>query len=156
MQIHQLKGTNRKRSRRVGRGGKRGTFSGRGTKGQKARAGASQRPDFRGGDQPLWKVLPKLRGSTKKQEIKKRTFQLHQNKPAVVNFSRIDKYYKDGEIVSKLTLMQKGLISTGKNGVKILGTGDLKRKVTFDGVEFSKKAQERAVKMGIKLYSKDN
>lgn len=72
MQLHELKPIHpRKRRKRVGRGGKRGTFSGRGTKGQKSRAGASVRPGFRGGDTPLWKVFPKQRGAGKKVEVKR-------------------------------------------------------------------------------------
>ena len=72
MQIHELKPDHpRKHRKRVGRGGKRGTFSGKGTKGQKSRAGASVKPGFRGGDTPLWKIFPKRRGAGKKVEIKR-------------------------------------------------------------------------------------
>ncbi|MEK7341913.1 MAG: uL15 family ribosomal protein, partial [Candidatus Binatota bacterium] len=48
----------KKKRKRVGRGGKRGTYSGRGSKGQKSRAGARIRPGFRGGDNPIWKLFP--------------------------------------------------------------------------------------------------
>jgi len=75
MQLHQLKPTvKQKRAKRVGRGGKRGTYSGRGQKGQKSRAGARIRPGFRGGDNPIWKLFPKQRGSAKKVDLKKRRF----------------------------------------------------------------------------------
>ena len=64
MQIHELKKLNKARTKkRVGRGGKRGTFSGRGSKAQMAR-GARLGADFRGGNAPLWKLFPKKRGFT--------------------------------------------------------------------------------------------
>ena len=67
MQLNQLKShTKRKDAKRVGRGGKRGTYSGKGTKGQKSRAGAGFKQGFRGGDNRLWQLFPKLRGATKK------------------------------------------------------------------------------------------
>ena len=86
MQLHELKPTIRKKNKkRVGRGGKRGTYSGKGLKGQKSRAGAGVKPGFRGGDKPLWKKFHKARGASKNLEIKKPGFQVHHPKPAIVN-----------------------------------------------------------------------
>ena len=71
MQLYQLRTTNKKRSRkRVGRGGKRGTYSGRGLKGQKSRAGRKPRPGFAGGDTLLAKRFPKQRGQRGKLKIR--------------------------------------------------------------------------------------
>ena len=81
MQLHQIKPTHKKvEGKRVGRGGKRGTFSGRGSKGQKSRAGTRIRPGFRGGDNPIWKLFPKQRGASKKVDIKHRSFQRRRKK----------------------------------------------------------------------------
>ena len=82
MQLHHLKPIHKAiASKRVGRGGKRGTLSGRGSKGQKSRAGTRIRPGFRGGNEPLWKLFPKSRGASKKTDIKHRSFQVRRKKP---------------------------------------------------------------------------
>src|SRR3989344_2519932 len=80
MQLHSVRSkTKRKDRKRIGRGGKRGTFAGRGSKGQKARSPV--RVGFRGGDQPLWKKFRKQRGSNKKVDLKRRRFRVVQKKP---------------------------------------------------------------------------
>ena len=134
MQIHDLqRRTPNKTSRQIGRGGKRGKTSGRGHKGQKARAGHKIRPEIR--DQI--KKIPKLRGYR---------FASIQNKKAVVNLSDISTNYADGDVVSPLTLLEKKLIKR-QGGVlpvvKVLGTGELTKKVTFEKVEFSLTAGEK-------------
>ncbi len=153
MQLHELKPKNKgKKVRRVGRGGKRGTFSGHGSKGQKARAGTRIRPGFRGGDNPIWKLFPKQRGATKKVDIKHAKFQITNSKPAVINLKRINDNFKDGEVVSPKALIVKGIIGSAKNGIKILGEGEIKRKVTFSSkIQFSKSAKEKLLKAGITL-----
>ena len=144
MQLHQLKATTGKAKRRVGRGGKRGTFSGRGSKGQKSRAGTRIRPGFRGGDNPLWKLFPKQRGASKKTDIKHARFQMAVHSVAVVNVKDLNAVFKEGEKVSKKSLLKKGLIATSKHGVKILGTGELKKKLVFEkDIMFSKTAREQ-------------
>jgi large subunit ribosomal protein L15 len=149
MQLHSLKPKLKSKSaKRVGRGGKRGTFSGHGSKGQKARAGHRIRPGFRGGDNPIWKLFPKQRGASKKVDIKHQTFQVTNSKPAVVNFTTINDRYLEGETVSKRTLLKKGIINTGKHGIKVLADGNLKKKLVFSGLEFSKSAREKAEKAG--------
>ena len=145
MQLHQLKPTiKNKRRKRVGRGGKRGTYSGRGSKGQKSRAGARIRPGFRGGDNPIWKLFPKQRGSSRKKEFgKKRKFIIRSPRPAIVNLGVLDKHFNDGEVVTPGLLLKKGLVSSVKNGVKILGKGELTKKFKFgSGFKFSKSAQK--------------
>src|SRR3989344_3100891 len=128
MQFHQLSSkTKFRRGQRVGRGGKRGTYSGRGTKGQKARAGHKIRPQER----DLIKKIPKLRG------YKFNAFRL---KPVVVNLGNIDKKFKSGDTVSPESLLKAGLISRMKGRmpkIKILGEGILKKKLIFKDVVFS-------------------
>jgi large subunit ribosomal protein L15 len=140
MQFHQIKkekGTTT--VKRVGRGGKRGKTSGRGTKGQKARAGHRMRPEMR----DIIKKLPKRRGygkhraesvdGTKKPQV-------------IVNLVSIEKHYAVGETVNPQTLLEKGLIRRrgGKMpSVKILGAGALVKKVAFEGVMVSKSVGER-------------
>ena len=114
MQLHNLKRnkTNRK-AKQVGRGGTRGKTSGRGTKGQNARAGRKKRPEMR----DVIKRFPKLRGRGK-NFLKSR-----QIKPLAINLSRVRIHFKEGEEINAKTLLEKGLIKT-KNGklpkVKIL------------------------------------
>jgi len=134
MQIHDLqRRTPNKAARQVGRGGKRGKTSGRGHKGQKARAGHRIRPEIR--DQI--KKVPKLRGYR---------FASIQTKPAVVNLSLLEKNFAQGDIVSPETLVAKRLIKRHGGilpSVKILGTGELSKSLTFEGVEFSETAREK-------------
>lgn len=150
MQLHQLKSTTKnKKRKRVGRGGKRGTYSGHGSKGQKSRAGARIRPGFRGGDNPIWKLFPKQRGATKKVEIKHSKFRVRHPKPVVVNLGTLEKYFQAGDTVSAKSLLGKGLISSAKNGVKILGDEELTKKLVFGtGLKFSKSAKEKIEKAG--------
>lgn len=139
MQTHTLKRRNpNKTSQQVGRSGKRGKTSGRGHKGQKARAGHRIRPEIR----DRIKKLPKLRGYR---------FASIKTKPAAVNLSDIEKSYKDGETVTAANLLEKDLIRRhgGKLPVvKILGTGEITKKITFEGVELSEVAKEKITKAG--------
>ena len=144
MQLHQLKPTHRKsKIKRVGRGGKRGTFSGRGSKGQKARAGHRIRPGFRGGNEPLWKVFPKQRGATKKVEIRHAKFQLRRVKPVAINLDRLARYFKTGDVVNLTSLQQNGIVDSKTKRVKILSDGDIAMALTVEGVTVSAKAREK-------------
>jgi large subunit ribosomal protein L15 len=144
--------TKRKSQKRVGRGGKRGFSSGHGTKGQKGRAGASVKPGFRGGDNRLWQLFPKTRGASKKPgnsspHAKHRYFMLRHDKLAVVNLNSLNSF-KDGQEITPQVLFNAGLIYNLKDGVKILGSGQIKRKLSFSGVKMSKSAQEKIEKIG--------
>lgn len=135
MQIHQLKPVHKsKKAKRIGRGGKRGTYSGRGMKGQKSRAGTRKSaPVIR----ELIKKYPKLRGYRTQNKIKD-----HE----VVNFKDLEKAFKEGEVVSPKTLLEKGLVRRIKGRmpkVKILGTGELTKKFVIENCKLSKKAQEK-------------
>lgn len=131
MQLHQIQTFHKlKKARRVGRGGKRGTYSGRGTKGQRARAGARIRPAVR----DVIKRIPKLRG------YKFRSFQAMS---ATVNLADIGQIFEEGDTVSPLSLNRAGLIRKIKGrfpSVKILGRGDLKKKIIFRDVKLSRNA----------------
>lgn len=147
MLIHELKPTTKnKKKKRIGRGGKRGTFSGKGTKGQKARAGVHMGADFRGGNRPLWKVFPKKRGSTKKVEIKHRSFQVRDPKAFPVNLELINEVFHENAVVSPTTLLEKKVIKKADKTVKVLGTGELSKKLTFEGLTFSQSAKEKIAK----------
>ena len=153
MQLYQLKPIHNKKARkRVGRGGKRGTYSGRGVKGQKSRAGRKPRISLAGGVVPL-KSFPKKRGAGGKTEIKKgvKLFRLRQ-KPVIVNLRDISKKFKDNEIISFESLLEKGLISKIRKRmipkIKILGKGELNKKLKIKGVELSKSAAEKIKKAG--------
>lgn len=129
MQIHHLiRPTTVRKSRRVGRGGKRGTYSGRGIKGLGARAGGKFRPEER----DIIKRIPKLRGYR---------FRSHRPKPAAVNVARVRARYSDGETVSPETLLRKRMIRRSRGRaprVKIIGAPDLTRKFVFKDVLFSR------------------
>lgn len=142
MQLHNIKRiTKNRETMLVGRGGKRGKTSGRGTKGQNARAGRKKRPELR----DFIKRLPKLRGYA---------FNTIQTKPLSIKLSSIEKAYSNGEVVSPKTLLEKGLIGTFKGHlpeVKILSTGELTKKVSIEDCTFSKSVQAKIEKLGGKI-----
>ena len=144
--------TVRKSTKRVGRGGKRGTTSGHGTKGQKSRAGATVRPGFRGGDNRLWQLFPKQRGASKKPgnsspHKKHRYFQLRHDKPVVFNLGFFNQF-TEAELINPELLHKKGFSVDFKGDVKVLGDGELKKKLNFEGLTFSKSAREKVSKAG--------
>lgn len=134
------------RSRQIGRGGKRGKTSGRGHKGQKARAGRKIRPEIR----DFIKTLPKLRGHSQDSVSRKKYW--------VINVSELESNFSAGEDVSPDSLFEKGLIdkkvkASSKKGIKILGNGELSKKLTVAGCEFSASAKEKIEKAGGKIVS---
>ncbi len=141
MQFHRLKPVHKlKRKKRIARGGKRGGYSGRGIKGQKSRAGAKIRPAIR----DLMMKFPKKRGRAK-HAFKSLFF-----KPAILNLKDIEKKFKDGEIVNPKTLFEKGLISRKKGAlpeVKILGEGEISKKLAFQNILLSKSARAKIEKV---------
>lgn len=137
MQLHQLRpSTRRRREKRVGRGGKRGTTSGRGTKGQKARAGAKIRPAIR----DVLKKLPKLRGRGK------HGFRPFRPKPVVVDLAAIARRFPDGATVNLTALLSRGLIRKMRGNipaVKVLGSSPIAKRLTFSGIGASEAARAR-------------
>lgn len=142
MQIHNIKRkTANKKSAQVGRGGKRGKTSGKGTKGQNARSGRKKRPEMR----DIIKRLPKLRGRGKNSNL---TIQV---KPEPVNLSRINEVFAQGETVSPMTLVAKGVLSLRKGNypkVKVLGGGEISKAVTIESCLVSEEAREKIVAAG--------
>lgn len=135
MQFHNLKKNkaNRK-AKQVGRGGTRGKTSGRGTKGQNARAGRKKRPEMR----DIIKRLPKLRGRGK-NSLKSRL-----KKIQPIKLSALADKFSAGEIVSFKTLVAKGLIKAGKNKVfkvKILADKPIKKSFVFEEIKISDKVK---------------
>jgi len=156
MDLSQLKPkTPRKSLKRVGRGGKRGTYSGGGTKGQKSRAGSGVKPGFRGGDNRIWQLFPKQRGASKKPggkgpHRKHRYFQYKQDKPTVFNLGFFNQFTEE-DIINPDLLIKKGFIVNPQEKVKVLGGGEIKRKLNFDGFKFSKSAKDKIEKFGGKI-----
>lgn len=125
----------------VGRGGKRGKTSGRGGKGQTARAGNKRRPALR----DAIKKLPKLRGRGMN------TFKSIQVKPVIVTLTQIDAVVSNGAEITRNSLIEMGIVSKKKGkipNIKILGTGTLSKKVTVTGLPVSKSAKEMIEKAG--------
>lgn len=142
MQLNNLKRLHKnKRSVAVGRGGKRGKTSGRGTKGQKARAGRKIRPEMR----DVIKRLPKLsgRGSNSLKSLKR--------KKEIVSVETLEKFFEQGDEVTAVKFAEKGIIrkSRGSIGcVKILGDGRITKALTIKGLSVSAGAKEKIEKAG--------
>ncbi len=137
MQIHQISVAEKKRRKRIGRGGKRGTTSGRGTKGQKSRSGSSVDPLFEGGRSTFTERLKKLRG-----------FKSIHPKKHTITLTDLDRTFADGETVTLALLAERGLVAKRKlaHGAKIVATGSLKKKLSLGkDVTASAKAQEAFV-----------
>ena len=150
--LHPPKGANKKKKMLGrGQGSGRGTTSGKGNKGQKARSGGKTYVGFEGGQMPLYRRLAQ-RGFSNYPF--KKTFQ-------VVNLSEIEKRFNDGETVDAVSLFDKRLIKgKKKNGafeadfpVKILGNGNLTKKLKFEIGVMSASAMEKIKKAGGELES---
>ncbi len=142
MRLHDLKPRPgaKHRKKRLGRGESSGLgkTSGKGHKGQKARSGASIRPGFEGGQMPLNRRLPKKGFSN---------FQFRVNY-AVLNVDDLNDRFEDGATVNEASLREAGLVRGVFDGVKILGDGELKRKLTVDVSKLSATAKEKIEKAG--------
>jgi large subunit ribosomal protein L15 len=145
MQTHQIKRNKpNKKKITVGRGGKRGKTSGRGHKGQKARAGHKLRPEMR----DIIKKLPKRRGYGKNRA---RTINSSVVKPTPINLSILEEVFSDGDAVTPASLVEKGVLKKGKGRlpkVKILGMGDVTKKVKVSGCDVSESAKGKIEKAG--------
>ena len=128
--------THRKKIVGRGIGSGVGKTSGRGHKGQKARSGGGVRPGFEGGQMPLYRRLPK-RGFTN----------IFAKKYVSVNVEVLDKF-NDGDEVTAESLLEKGIISKTLDGVKILGRGEVTKKLTVKVAKVSESAKEKIEKAG--------
>ncbi|HHX51364.1 MAG TPA: 50S ribosomal protein L15 [Clostridia bacterium] len=140
MKLHELKPPkgSRTRATRVGRGigSGSGKTSGRGHKGQKSRSGSGIRPGFEGGQMPLYRRLPK-RGFTN----------IFRKEIVTINVAALNRFDGGTEVTPEL-LLETGVIKAVKDGVKILGEGDLDRALTVKAHSFSKKALEKIAAAG--------
>jgi len=145
MELHDLKpapGANKKR-KRVGRGSASGlgTTSGKGNKGQKARSGGGVRPGFEGGQMPLNRRLPKRGFNNARFATVFET----------VNLDTIEARFADGEAVNLETLKEKNLVKGNKDGIKILGNGEISKKLKFEVDKMSGSAQAKCEKAGCEV-----
>ena len=137
MKLHDLRpaeGGGVKAKKRLGRGigSGLGKTSGRGHKGQNARAGGGVRPGFEGGQMPLFRRLPK-RGFT---NIFAKDF-------AEINVGVLADYFNDGDVVTPEVLLEKKLVKKAKDGVRILGNGEINVKLEVKAQHFAKSAAEK-------------
>ena len=140
MKLHEMKPAegSRKARKRVGRGmsSGHGKTSGRGHDGQNARSGGGVRLGFEGGQIPLFQRLPK-RGFT---NINRKDY-------AIVNVEKLNIFDEGTEVTPEL-LIETGIVSNAKSGIKILGNGILEKKITVKANKFSASAKEAIEKAG--------
>lgn len=127
--------------RRVGRGpgSGLGKTSGKGQKGQKSRSGVSIPATFEGGQLPLYRRLPKRGFSNAKFKVEY----------ACINVEDFNRF-EDGTVVTPALLKETGLVKNQKAGIKVLGSGDLTKKITIQAARFSSTALEKIEKSGSK------
>ncbi|PLR80501.1 50S ribosomal protein L15 [Bacillus canaveralius] len=134
MKLHELnpaEGSRQERKRKGrGIGSGNGKTAGRGHKGQNARSGGGVRPGFEGGQTPLFQRLPK-RGFTN----------IHRTEYAVVNLETLNRF-EDGTEVTPELLIETGVVSNEKAGIKILAKGNVEKKLTVKAHKFSSAAKE--------------
>ena len=136
MKLHELSPAagSKKEVKRIGRGAGsgQGKTAGKGHKGQKARAGRGMRPGFEGGQMPLQRRVPK-RGFV---NIFGKEF-------SIVNVSALDQSFEDGAVVDIDALIEKGLVKMVLDGVKILGNGEISKKLTVQVNAYSEAAKQK-------------
>ncbi|MBP2242891.1 large subunit ribosomal protein L15 [Cytobacillus eiseniae] len=134
MKLHELKpaegsrGERKRKGRGIGTGN--GKTAGKGHKGQNARSGGGVRPGFEGGQTPLFRRLPK-RGFTN----------IHRKEYAIVNLAALNRF-EDGTEVTPVLLVESGVVSNEKAGIKILAKGKVEKKLTVKAHKFSSAAKE--------------
>lgn len=137
MLIHQLKVKAKVKSKRIGRGGKTGTYCGRGGKGQSARKGFSQRATFEGGSTSIVSFSKKNRG-----------FKSPDKKVQLVTLSEISEKFLAGAVVTPERLKEKKIISSLKYPIKVLSDGEIDKKIMLENLAVSKVAIEKIEKAG--------
>ena len=128
----------KKRIRGRGQGSGRGVRCGRGDKGQNARSGGGVRPGFEGGQMPLYRRIARrgFSNSPFKKEY------------AIVNVGQLENKYVNGDVVNNESLIEKGLIRKKRLGVKILGEGDISKKLKIDVAKMSQTAITKITNCG--------
>jgi large subunit ribosomal protein L15 len=142
--LSNLKPAQKRRPRkRIGRGmgSGKGRYSGRGIKGQKARSGShTMRAGFEGGQMPIYMRLPKQRGSTSKDAM---PIGPHRTATVPVNLRDLERVFDDGAEATLEAMVAKGLIKNTRTDVKVLGKGDLTKKLAVTAHSFSASAREK-------------
>ena len=139
------KRTDRKRIGR-GMGSGKGRYSGRGIKGQKARSGSNKmRAGFEGGQMPLYMRVGKQRGATSKDAMPIGPFRTFMQP---VNLRDLERVFADGDTVDVETLVEKGLVKNSRTDIKVLGQGELTKKLTVTAHAFSGTAREKITAAG--------
>lgn len=142
MQLHQLQAPKRKKRKIIGRGGSHGTYATRGIKGQKARSGGGKGRSFEGTKNPLFRRTPKMRG-----------FKSIYQKDVILNIAKLERNFQDGDAVNPKILLEKGLVSKIKPNIKILGDGELTKKLIISDCTVSKRAEDKIKKAGGEIRS---
>lgn len=125
--------------KRVGRGGSRGGTSGRGMKGQKCRSGGGKSPLFEGGQMPFIRRLPK-RGFNNSR---------FSDETVIFNLGQLEQFFEADQEITRQTLIERGLLGSHSAArVKILGSGELKKRLKVHADAFSASAAEAIVKLG--------
>ena len=144
LSLHTLKPVQpRKARKRIGRGlgSGKGRYSGRGIKGQKARSGShTMRPGFEGGQMPIYMRLGKQRGPYSKDAM---PVGPHRTQTVPVNLRDLDRVFDDGAEVTIEAMIEKGLVKSSRIDVKILGQGELEKKLSVTAHAFSASAREK-------------
>ncbi|MCS7215012.1 MAG: 50S ribosomal protein L15 [Thermodesulfovibrio sp.] len=145
MKIHELKPApgSKKKPKRVGRGlgSGHGRYATKGLKGQKSRSGGAKGAGFEGGQMPLQRRLPK-RGFSNA---------LFKKEYAIVNLEDLNKIIDEVDIITPETLLQKGIIKDLKDGLKILGNGEINKSITIKTNAISKSALQKIQSAGGKV-----
>jgi large subunit ribosomal protein L15 len=129
------------KAKRLGRGygsGVGGHTVGRGSKGQKSRTGHKSLISFEGGNVPFFRRMPKYRGFNQSRKIE----------VAAVNVDILEKNFEEGNDVTVEALKEKGIVKKNAQSVKILGKGEIKKKVNVVGIAVSSSAKEKIEKAG--------
>jgi large subunit ribosomal protein L15 len=149
LSLSNLKPAQKRRARkRVGRGlgSGKGRYSGRGIKGQKARSGShTMRPGFEGGQMPIYMRLPKQRGPYSKDAM---PMGPHRTQTVPVNLRDLERVFDDGAEVTLEAMVEKGLIKNTRTDVKVLGQGELTKKLAVTAHSFSASAREKIEQAG--------
>lgn len=144
MKLHELKPNpgSVKERKRLGRGtaSGQGKTGGKGQKGQNSRSGGGVRPGFEGGQMPLYRRLPK-RGFTN----------IFATQYAEINVEVLNDMFEDGAIITPNLLKETGILKRQLDGVKVLGNGEITKKLTVKANKFSKSAVEKIEAAGGKV-----
>ena len=149
LSLSKLKPAQARRARkRVGRGlgSGKGRYSGRGIKGQKSRSGShTMRAGFEGGQMPIYMRLPKQRGAHSKDAM---PMGPHRTHTVPVNLRDLERVFDDGAEATLEAMVEKGLIKNTRTDVKILGQGELTKKLAVTAHSFSASAREKIEQAG--------